>query len=130
MEILQPPGWPRPKGYSNGIAAAGRMVFVAGCVGWNQSEEFETDDLAGQVKQALQNIRAILAEGGAKPEHLVRMTWYLGDRDEYLTCAREIGAAYREVMGRVYPVMTAIQVAGFVEDGAKVEIECTAVVPD
>ncbi len=130
MEILQPPGWPRPKGYSNGISTRGRMVFVAGCVGWNAAEEFETDDLAGQVKQALENIRAILAEGGAKPEHLVRMTWYLGDRDEYLACAREIGAAYREVMGKVYPVMTAVQVAGFVEDGAKVEIECTAVVPE
>jgi len=130
MQILQPPGWGKPKGYSNGIVATGRMVFVAGQVGWNAQEKFETSDFAGQARQALANIVAILAEAGAKPEHIVRMTWYVGDRHEYLASAKALGAAYRELIGRHFPVMTAIQVAGFVEDGAKLEIEATAVLPD
>lgn len=131
MQFLQPPGWAKPKGYSNGIVAVGRMVFVAGQVGWNAvAERFETDDFVGQARQALSNIVAVLAEAGAKPEHIVRMTWYVGDRREYLASAKALGAVYREVIGRHYPVMTAVQVAGFVEDGAKLEIEVTAVVPD
>jgi len=130
MKVLQPPGWPRPKGYSNGIAARGTMVFVAGQVGWDLDEKFRSADLVGQVRQTLINIVAILAEAGAKPEHIVRMTWYLGDKDEYNASLKAIGDAYREIIGRVYPVMTAIQIAGFVEHGAKVEIEATAVIPD
>ena len=130
MQILQPPGWQRPKGYSNGIAARGTMVFVAGQVGWDASGQFRTDDLAGQVRQALENIVAILAAGGAKPAHIVRMTWYLADKHEYNARLKDIGDAYRDVIGRVFPVMTAVQVAGFVEHGAQVEIEATAVVPD
>jgi enamine deaminase RidA (YjgF/YER057c/UK114 family) len=130
MQILQPPEWAKPKGYSNGIVAKGRMVFVSGQVGWNAQEKFDTSDFVGQARQALANIVAILAEAGARPEHIVRMTWYVGDRREYLASAKALGAAYREVIGRHYPVMTAIQVAGFVEDGAKLEIEVTAVLPD
>ena len=130
MQVLNPPGWPRPKGYSNGIAASGRMVIVAGMVGWNENGEFETDDFAGQFRRALENIRAVLAEGGAKPEHVVRMTVYLGDKREYLSRLREVGDAWRAVMGRHYPVMAAIEVSGFIEDGAKLEIEATAVVPE
>jgi len=130
MQILQPPGWAKPKGYSNGIVAKGRMVFISGQVGWNAQEKFDTSDFVGQARQALANIVAILGEAGAKPEHIVRMTWYVGDRKEYLASAKALGTAYREVIGRHYPVMTAIQVAGFVEDGAKLEIEVTAVLPD
>jgi enamine deaminase RidA (YjgF/YER057c/UK114 family) len=131
MQILQPPGWAKPKGYANGIAAKGRLVFVAGQVGWNAVEErFVSDDFVAQARQALSNIVAVLAEAGAGPEHIVRMTWYVADRDEYLASAKPLGAAYREVIGRNFPVMTAIQVAGFVEHGAKLEIEATAVVPD
>ena len=130
MKILQPPGWPKPKGYSNGIVAKGRLVFVAGQVGWNAQEKFETSDLAGQARQALKNIVAILAEAGAKPEHICRMDWFLGDVKEYNASLKELGAAYREVIGKHYPVMTAVQVGGFVETGAKLEIEVTAVLPD
>ena len=130
MHALQPPGWKRPKGYANGIAARGTLVFVAGQVGWDANEQFRTDDLAGQARQALENIVAVLAAGGAKPEHIVRMTWYLADKDEYNARLRDIGEAYRAVIGKHFPVMTAVQVAGFVEPGAKVEIEATAVVPD
>ena len=130
MDILNPPGWPRPKGYSNGIAVSGRMVFIAGMIGWNVNEEFETDDFAGQFHQALENICAVLAEGGAGPEHVVRMTIFLGDKREYLASLKEVGAAWREVMGRSYPVMAAIEVSGFIEDRAKLEIEATAVVPE
>jgi enamine deaminase RidA (YjgF/YER057c/UK114 family) len=129
-QILQPPGWPRPRGYSNGVSASGRMVFVAGQVGWGPEERVASDDLVAQVRQALRNVVAILAEGGAAPEHLVRMTWYLADRHEYNARAAEIGSAYREVVGRSYPAMTAVQVAGFVEERVKVEIEATAVVPE
>ena len=129
MTNLQPPGWARPRGYSHGIAATGRMVFVAGQVGWDRDEVFQTDDLVGQVRQALANVVAVLAEGGARPEHIVRMSWYLADRDEYNARLAEIGVVYREIIGRCFPAMTALQVAGFVERGAKVEIEVTAVVP-
>jgi len=130
MKTLQPPGWPRPKGYSNGIAARGTTIFVSGVVGWTAEEKFEAADLVGQVRQALANIVAILAEGGAKPEHLVRMTWYLVDRNEYCAALREIGAVYREIVGRYYPTMTAVEVSGLIEPQARVEIEATAVIPD
>ena len=129
MEILQPEGWKRPKGYSNGIAASGRMIFLGGQVGWNAKEEFETDDFAGQARQALSNIVAILAAGNARPEHIVRMTWFIGDKREYLGSLAKLGEAYREVIGRHFPVMSVIEVKGFIEDGAKLEIEATAVVP-
>ena len=130
MQILQPPGFAKPKGYSNGIVAKGRLVFIAGQVGWNAQEKFETSDFAGQARQALKNIVAILAEAGAGPEHVCRMNWYVADAKEYNSSLRELGAAYRDVMGRNFPVMTALQVAGFVEAGAKLEIEVTAVLPD
>ncbi len=130
MDILQPPGWKRPRGYSNGVAARGRLVFVAGQVGWNAEERFESPDLVGQARQALRNVVAILAAGGARPEHVCRMTWYLADRHEYAASLEALGAVYREVMGRTFPAMTAVEVAGFVEEGARVEIEATAVVPD
>ena len=130
MKILQLPGWPKPKGYSNGIVAKGRLVFVAGQVGWNAQEKFETSDFAGQARQALKNILAILAEAGAGPENICRMDWFLGDVKEYNASLKEIGAAYRDVIGRHFPVMTAVQVSGFVETGAKLEIEVTAVLPD
>lgn len=129
MEFLQPPGWTRPKGYANGVATSGRLVFVAGQVGWDGNERFNTEDLVGQVRQALNNVVAILAEAGAKPEHIVRMNWYLADKEEYNRRLPEIGEAYRDIIGRHFPAMTALQVAGFVEYGAKVEIEATAVVP-
>ena len=127
---LHPAGWTRAKGYANGIAARGTMVFVAGQVGWDARQRIVGEDFVAQAKQALQNIVAVLAEGGARPEHIVRMTWYVVDRREYLECARELGAAYRDVIGRHYPAMSAIEVAGLVEEGARVEIEATAVVPD
>ncbi|APR04738.1 RidA family protein [Thauera chlorobenzoica] len=130
MQVLQPPGWKRPKGYSNGIIASGRTVFVAGQVGWDEQEVFRTDDLVGQIRQALTNIVAILAAGGARPEHIVRMNWFLADAAEYNTRLAEIGEVYRELIGRHFPVMMALQVAGFVEHGAKVEIEVTAMLPE
>ncbi len=130
MQVLQPPGWARPKGYSNGIVAKGRLVFVAGQVGWNAQEKFETSNFAGQARQALKNIVAILAEAGAGPEHICRMDWFLADAKEYNASLKELGVAYRDVMGRNFPVMTALQVAGFVEAGAKLEIEVTAVLPE
>ncbi len=130
MQVLQPPGWKRPKGYSNGIIASGRTVFVAGQVGWDEQEVFRTDDLVGQVRQALTNIVAILAAGGARPEHIVRMNWFLADAAEYNARLAEIGEVYRELIGRHFPVMMALQVAGFVEHGAKVEIEVTAMLPE
>jgi len=130
FEFLQPPGWPRAKGYSNGIAARGRTIYVGGMVGWNEKEEFETDDFAGQFRQVLLNIVAVLNEADAKPEHIVRMTWYIGDKRDYLASLKAIGAAYRDIIGRHYPVMAVIEVSGFIEDGAKLEIEATAVVPD
>jgi enamine deaminase RidA (YjgF/YER057c/UK114 family) len=129
MRVLQPPEWARPKGYSNGISASGRLVFVAGQIGWNAACEFESDDLVAQVAQALSNIVDVLAEGDATPEHIVRMTWYVTDRDEYLKRAQEIGVVYRDIVGRNYPVMTAVEVSALIEERAKVEIEVTAVVP-
>ncbi|MCA3212640.1 MAG: RidA family protein [Burkholderiales bacterium] len=131
MKILHPPGWSRPRGYSNGVAAQGTVVSIAGQIGWNAQQQFETDDLVAQVRQTLANVLAVLAEAGGDARHLVRMTWYLVDKREYLARAREIGAAYRELMGQNYPAMTAVQVAALIEDRAKVEIECTAVIgPD
>jgi len=129
MRSLQPPGWPRPKGYANGIEASGRLVFVAGQIGWDETSAFPAADLAGQVRQALSNVLAVLAEAGAGPEHVVRLTWYVVDREEYLASQKEIGAAYREVMGRHFPAMAVVVVAGLVEADARVEIEATAVVP-
>lgn len=129
MELLQPPGWPPPKGYVNGIAASGRMVFVSGMVGWNASGEFESDALPAQIGQALKNAMAVLHEAGARPEHVVRMTWYLKSSEEYRAATREIGEAYREVMGRHYPAMSVVEVAGLLEAQARVEIEVTAVIP-
>lgn len=129
MKVLQPHGWPRPKGYSNGIAARGEMVFLAGVVGWDAEERFPTG-LVAQFRQALENIVAILAEGGAKPEHVVRMTWYITSRDDYLAHGREIGAVYREIMGKHFPVMAVVQVVALMEAAAEIEIEVTAVIPD
>jgi len=130
MEILQPPGWPRPRGYANGVAAQGRLVFVSGMIGWNDNGEFESDDFAGQARQALLNVVAVLREAGARPEHIVRMTWYVVDKREYLAASAALGAAYREIIGAHYPAMTAVEVRALIEDRARVEIEATAVVPD
>jgi enamine deaminase RidA (YjgF/YER057c/UK114 family) len=130
MRVLQPPGWTAPKGYVNGITARGTLVFVSGQIGWNARQQFETDDFVGQARQALANIVAILREAAAGPEHITRMTWYVVDKREYVANARALGAAYREIVGRHFPAMTAIAVAGLIEDRAKVEIEVTAVVPD
>lgn len=130
MEILQPPGWPRPKGYSNGVAASGRMVFVSGMVGWNADGIFESDDFVMQARQALANAVQVIAEAGARPEHIVRVTWYVVNREEYLAAQSAIGVAYREVIGRHYPAMSAVAVAGLMEARARVEIEVTAVVPE
>jgi len=127
--VLQPAAWPRPRGYANGVAAQGRQVFVAGMVGWNAEQRFESDDLVDQVRQALANVRAVLDEAGAAPEHIVRMTWYLVDRADYLARNREIGAAYRDVMGHYDVAMSAVEVRALMEERAKVEIEVTAVVP-
>ena len=129
QEILKPAGWPRPSGYSNGIAVTGRQIFVAGQVGWNAASRFESVRLADQVKQALRNICAVLAEAKAGPEHIVRLTWYLTSREEYLADLDSIGAAYREVMGKNFPVMSVVQVVALIEAEAKVEIEATAVIP-
>ena len=128
--LLQPPGWPRPKGYANGVKVRGQMVFVAGMIGWDAEGRFPSADLAGQVRQALQNVRAVLDEAGAKPEHIVRMTWYVTDKREYLAQSRAIGAAYRELIGSFNAAMTAVEVNALMENDAKVEIEVTAVIPD
>ncbi|MBL6932466.1 MAG: RidA family protein [Rhodospirillales bacterium] len=130
FKYLQPPNWPRAKGYSNGIVASGKTVYLAGIVGWNEKEEFETDDFAGQCRQIFQNIVDILKEADAKPEHIVRMTWFIGDKEEYLASLKGIGEAYRDIIGRHFPVMAVIEVSGFIEDGAKLEIQATAVIPD
>ena len=130
MKILQPPNWPRPKGYSNGVSAKGRAVFVSGMVGWNAQEEFVARDFAGQVRQALQNIVEVLREGEARPEHIARMTWYVLDRKEYLAAAKEVGTAYREIIGRHFPAMTVVEVSALLERDARLEIEVTAVVPE
>lgn len=130
MKILQPEGWPRPKGYSNGVSAKGRLVFTAGVVGWDENEAFPEYTLHGQFARALRNIVAILAEDGAGPQHVVRMTCYVIDRHEYVNSRDEIGAAWREIMGSNYPAMALVEVKGLVESAAKVEIEATAVVPE
>ncbi len=129
-EPLHPATWKRASGYSNGIMARGRMIFTGGLVGWDADQVFQTDDFAGQVRQVLENIVAVLAEGGAGPQHLVRLTWYVTDKHEYLGALRDVGAAYRDVIGRHYPAMALVQVVALVEDRAKVEIEATAVVPE
>ncbi len=128
-QLLHPRHWKQPKGYANGIAADGRLVFLAGQVGWNAEEKFESDDFVAQVRQALANIVALVAEAGGKPEHVTRLTWYVLDKREYLSRLRELGDAYRSVMGRHFPAMALVQVGALVEDCAKVEIEATAVVP-
>ncbi|OKO68750.1 RidA family protein [Bradyrhizobium sp. NAS96.2] len=130
IEILQPEGWAKPIGYANGMAARGKQIFIAGQIGWNGQCVFETDDLVAQIGQTLRNIVAVAAAGGAGPEHIVSMTWYLVDRREYSARLKEIGSVYRDVVGRRFPAMTAIQVAGLIEDRAKVEIQAIAVVPD
>jgi enamine deaminase RidA (YjgF/YER057c/UK114 family) len=127
VKLLQPPGWARPRGYANGVAAEGRQVFVSGQIGWDAEQKFVSDDFAAQARQALANVVAVLAEAGAKPEHLVRLTWYVTSRDEYDAALAEIGAAYRELIGRHYPAMSVIVVAGLLEPRAKLEIEATAV---
>jgi enamine deaminase RidA (YjgF/YER057c/UK114 family) len=129
MEALQPPGWPRPRGYANGVAAEGRLVFVAGQIGWDETGSFPAEDMAGQVRQTLRNVIAVLAEAGAGPEHVTRLTWYVTDRDAYLADPAGIGQAYRDVMGRHFPAMAVVVVSALLESSAKVEIEATAVVP-
>lgn len=129
MKTLQPHGWKPPRGYANGVAAQGTSIFVAGQVGWNAQNVFDSNDLVAQVRQALINVRAVLAEAGAAPGHIVRMTWYLTDRSEYLARAREIGAVYREVIGSYAVAMSAVEVSALMEDRAKVEIEVTAMLP-
>lgn len=127
--VLQPAGWAKPRGYANGVAAQGKLVIVGGQIGWNRQSRFETDDLTGQVRQTLQNVVEVLAEAGARPEHVASMTWYLTDKKDYLANLEGIGRVYREVMGRHYPAMAVVQVAALVEDRAKVEIQAMAVVP-
>ena len=129
MQVLQPKTWKRPKGYANGIVAEGRMIFVAGQVGWDEQERFNSDSFAGQAEQALANIVAILAEAGAGPEHLVRLTWFVVDKAEYLASLEATGAAYRRVVGRHFPAMSVVEVKGLYEDSARLEIEATAVLP-
>ena len=129
MQVLLPEGWLRPKGYANGVAASGRQVFIAGMIGWDAQGVFHTDDFAGQTRQALQNIVDVLHEAGGKPEHIVRMTWYVTDKREYLAAGREVGLAFREIIGSYNAAMTAVQVTALMEDRAKVEIEATAVIP-
>ncbi|MGM4982093.1 MULTISPECIES: RidA family protein [Rhizobium] len=128
--ILQPEGWAKPIGYANGMTATGRMVFVGGQVGWNAACEFESDDFVEQVRQTLKNVVAILAEGGAEPKHITSMTWYFTDKQEYLGSLKAIGQAYREIIGRHFPAMAAVQVVALVEDRAKIEIQATAIIPE
>lgn len=130
MQILNPPNWPRPSGFSNGIAATGKTIYVAGQVGWDEQQQFPSSDFAEQVRYALRNTVAVLAEGGAKPEHIVRLTWLVVDKYEYLGKLKEIGQVYREVLGKVYPAMAMYEVSGLIEEMARVEIETTAVVPE
>lgn len=130
MTTLLPAGWARPKGYAAGVAAKGTLVFISGQIGWDGDERFTAHDLPGQVRQALRNVVAILAEAGGAPEHIARLTWYVVDKREYLERQREIGAAYRDVLGRHFPAMSVVEVSALVEDAARVEIEATAVVPD
>lgn len=129
MNILQPPDWARPSGYSNGVSTRGQLIFVAGQIGWDKDGVFQSDDFVEQVKQALRNILSVLAEANAGPEHIVRLTWFITDKKTYLNSLKEIGAGYREVMGKNFPTMSVVEVAGLLEDQAQVEIEATAVVP-
>jgi enamine deaminase RidA (YjgF/YER057c/UK114 family) len=129
LRILQPPGWARAKGFSNGIAASGRLVFIAGQIGWTPECKWEARDFAGQFRQALKNILEVLKEANGRPEHVVRLTWYVLDKREYLDSLKNVGEAYRELMGKHYPTMAVVQVSGLVEDEARLEIEATAVVP-
>ena len=130
LQLLQPPGWARPRGYANGVVARGRQVFIAGMIGWDGDGVFHSDDFAAQARQALANIVEVLREAGGRPEHIVRMTWYVTDKREYLAAGREVGRAYRELIGVYNAAMTAVQVSALIEDRAKVEIEATAVIPD
>ena len=130
MQILQPPGWAKAKGFSNGIAARGKLVFIAGQVGWTGEGKWQARDFAGQFRQALQNIISVLKEANGEPQHIVRLTWYVRDKKEYLGALKEVGAAYRQLMGRHYPAMAVVQVGGLVEDEARLEIEATAVIPE
>ena len=130
LRPVNPPGWARPKGYSNGIVGRGTLVFVAGQVGWNSQEQFESDDFIAQLRQALHNTVAVLAAAGTRPEHVARMTWYVLDKKEYVARLAEVGAAYRDIMGRSFPAMTLVEVSALVADRAKIEIESTAVIPD
>jgi enamine deaminase RidA (YjgF/YER057c/UK114 family) len=130
MKPLQPPGWPRPKGYANGISARGRIIVTAGVIGWDETEKIVAPDLPGQLRQILRNILTIFAEDGAGPEHIARMTWYVVDLDEYRASLAEIGAVWRELMGRHFPAMAVVGVTGLVEPAARIEIEATAMVPD
>ena len=129
MRVLQPPGWPRPKGYAAGIAAEGTIVMISGQIGWDAEGAFPSSEIAAQVRQALSNVVAVLAEAGGSPEHVARLTWYVTDKHEYLAAQRAIGEAYRDVMGRHYPAMSVVAVTALVEHAAKVEIEATAIVP-
>jgi enamine deaminase RidA (YjgF/YER057c/UK114 family) len=127
--VLQPAGWTRPRGYANGIAASGRLVFISGQVGWDGQGRFQNSSFVAQARQALQNILTVLAEAGGKAEHITRLTWYILDKQEYLACNKDLGLVYQEVMGEHYPAMTLVEVAGLLEDQARLEIEATAVVP-
>ena len=129
MQVLQPPGWARPRGFANGIAAQGKLVFVAGQIGWTGQGEWKERSFAGQFRQALLNVIAVLKEAQGKPEHIVRLTWYVLDKQEYLSSLKEVGAAYRDLMGKHYPTMAVVQVSALVENEARLEIEATAVIP-
>jgi enamine deaminase RidA (YjgF/YER057c/UK114 family) len=128
-QVILPPGWPRPKGYANAVVASGKMLFIAGMIGWDHEGKFASDDFAGQARQALKNVADVLREAGGKPENIVRMTWYVTDKREYLAAAREVGQAFRELIGSYNAAMTAVEVKALIEDRAKVEIEATAVLP-
>ncbi len=130
MKFLQPPDWAKPRGYTNGIAARGQLVFVAGMIGWNEKQQFESDDFTEQVQQALENIVAVLHEAGAKPENIVRLTWFVTNKQEYLQALPKLGAAYRAAIGKHFPVMSVVEVTALIEDRAKVEIEATAMIPE
>jgi enamine deaminase RidA (YjgF/YER057c/UK114 family) len=129
MRILQPPSWAKPRGYSNGVAASGSIVFISGQIGWDEQCQFQTNDFVGQARQALANVLAVLAECGGRPEHIARLTWYVVDRQEYLSSSKALGKVYQELMGKHYPAMTVVQVSALMEDAARVEIEATAVIP-
>ena len=130
MQFLEPEGWTQPKGYANGIVAQGKLIVLGGQVGWNASQEFRSDEFVPQFRQTLENIVTLLAEAGAGPEHLIRLTWFITDRDAYLNSQKEMGQAYRDIMGRNFPAMSVVQVVKLVEERALVEIEATAVLPD